>query len=160
MADIYAKAALTVAASASQDSKGGCFRTTPELSGSNSWEIAVEYRALVDGPAESPALGDSIDADRQSEDNRWLYDDEMSAYWEQCISGGQARSIFGASNERFSVMRYLPGQAPPASLPSNCPAVNAIPQKPVRSTKAEIQMTEIGQARRRNLRISVGSLKN
>lgn len=117
MADIYAKAALTVAASASQDSKGGCFRTTPELSGSSSWEIAVEYRALDDGPAESPAPGDSTDADRQSEDNRWFYDDEMSAHWEQWTSGGQARSIFGASNERFSVMRYLPGQAPPASLP-------------------------------------------
>lgn len=117
MADIYAKAALTVAASGSQDSKGGCFRTTPELSGSSSWEIAVEYRALDDGAAESPGPGDSIDADRQSEDNRWLYDDEISAHWEQWTSGGQACSIFGASNERFSIMRYLPGQAPLASLP-------------------------------------------
>ncbi|KAH8779938.1 heterokaryon incompatibility protein-domain-containing protein [Diaporthe sp. PMI_573] len=33
MASIYAKAALTIAANASQDSTGGCFRPTPQLSG-------------------------------------------------------------------------------------------------------------------------------
>lgn len=40
----------------------------------------------------------------------------MVDHWEQWNSGGQARSIFGPTEEQLSVMRYLPGHAPPVSL--------------------------------------------
>lgn len=120
MADIYSRSALTIAASASQDSRGGCFRCTPHLSGSSSWEIAVELKTLNDDdsantlPQEEPN-----DTDRRSEGVRWFDDDEMADYWEAWASGGQVHSTFNCLGEHSPVMGYLPGYAPPASLPSD-----------------------------------------
>lgn len=124
MASIYAKAALTIAANASQDSTGGCFRPTPQLSGCNSWEIAVEYKTLTEEPGEAIGQRELYDADRDSEDLRWLDGDEMEQYWEpydsrgQWSSGGQVHSTFGGSTQQSSIVRFLPGYASPGSLPS------------------------------------------
>ena len=139
MASIYSRAALTIAASASHDSRGGCFRPTPELSGSNSWEIGVEYKTLDDGLFESSPKRKIDDTDSKSEDVRWFNDDEMADYWERWKSGGQVRSTFGSSGQQFSTMRYLPGHTPPASLPSR-----------VSRSKADTKISEINKDRNKD----------
>lgn len=139
MASIYAKAALTIAASASQDSQGGCYRPTLKLSGSDSWEIAVEYETVNEDRVESVPQSELHDLNRNNEGVRWEDDDEMEKISKSWF-GGHVRSTFSCSKLQPPAMRYLPGVVTTAALANSKPGtinISEINENEITHTKKQ-----------------------